>query len=57
MINYDDLEDWSMRAVQLLQDIADEAQAAAGDPDGDQECPDIRALLDEHNSILEGKTV
>ena len=50
-----DLEDWSNRAAQALQDFCDEAQIDAGDPDGEHELQDIRELLKEHTLIVSGE--
>ncbi len=50
------LEDWSHRAAQALQDICDEAQLAAGNVDGEDQLPDLRELLLEHNQIMQGTT-
>lgn len=54
-ISYDDLEDWALRAMQTLQDIVDQAQQNTGDPDGESECRDIRALMDEFERLRQGK--
>lgn len=51
-LNYDDLEDWACRAAQWMQEVIDDAQAAAGDPDGDSECRDGRALLAELDALV-----
>lgn len=48
----DQLEDWAPRAAQALQDVADEAQAASDNPDGRDQCRDLRALIDELDAIL-----
>lgn len=53
-MNHDDLECWCIRAAQWMQDVIDEAQAAAGDPDGDTECADGRALLEELDKLIAG---
>ena len=53
-MNADHLEDWAHRAAQLLQDFCDEAQEAAGDPDGETELLDARALLHELDRIARG---
>ena len=50
-----DLEDWSNRAAQALQEFCDDAQDAAGDPVGVNELQDIRELLKEHTTIVIGK--
>jgi len=55
MVNVNDLEDWSVRVAEVLQDICDDAQVNAGNPDGDDQCPDIRELLDEHTRIMNGQ--
>jgi len=57
MVNPNDLEDWSIRVAELLQELCDDAQATTGNPDGDDACPDIRALLDEHSKIMQGQPV
>lgn len=54
-INHEDLEDWALRAMQTLQDVVDDAQAAAGNPDGTDQCRDIRALMDEFERLRQGK--
>ena len=36
-MNQEYLEDWAGRAVQELQEFCDEAQAAAGNPDGEEQ--------------------
>ena len=46
------LEDWAIRAGQVMQDIVDEAQLAAGEPDGVGECPDIREMLSELDALV-----
>lgn len=53
-MNHDELEDWSHRAAQALQECCDDAQAAAGNPDGEDQLRDIRALLQEHCDIIKG---
>jgi hypothetical protein len=55
MVNVNDLEDWSVRVAEALQEICDNAQVNAGNPDGDDQCPDIRELLDEHTRIMNGQ--
>lgn len=45
------LESWALRACEALQEFCDEAQIAAGNPDGEDQLQDIRALLDEHSQI------
>ena len=54
-MNIDELEDWSQRAAQALQDFCDEAQVSAGNPDGEDQLLDIRALLHEHSRICAGR--
>lgn len=53
-MNHDELEDWALRALQTLQDFCDEAQAAAGNPDGEDQLLDVRALMLEHERIAAG---
>lgn len=53
----DALEDWSLRVAQILQDVCDDAQVAVGKPDGTDQLPDIRALLDEHSQIMRGEVL
>ena len=53
-MNYSELENWSVRAAEALQEFCDEAQVAAGNPDGEDQLQDIRALLDEHSRIMLG---
>ena len=48
-VDYDDLENWSVRVAEALQEICDEAQIAAGEPDGEMECTDLRALLPDRS--------
>lgn len=50
-INCDDLESWSCRAAQELQDVLDDAEEA-GNNEGC--CSSIRGLLEEHNRIIAG---
>lgn len=57
VIDLEALEDWSLRVAQILQDVCDDAQAAAGNPDGADQLPDIRALLDEHNRIMNAEVL
>ena len=54
-MNHDDLEDWAFRTMQALQDIVDDAQEAAGKPDGECQCLDIRALMEEYEAIRKGQ--
>ena len=51
MISNELLESWALRACEALQEFCDEAQIAAGNPDGEDQLQDIRALLDEHSQI------
>lgn len=51
-MNVDDLECWCIRAAQWMQDVIDDAQAAAGNPDGETECMDGRHLLEELDAII-----
>ncbi len=53
-INVDELESWSCRAAQELQEFCDEAQVAAGNPNGEDQLMGVRALLVEHNRIIQG---
>lgn len=46
------LEGWAVMAAQELQDICDEAQEAAGDPDGEGELLGVRMLLRELDEIM-----
>jgi len=50
----DTLEDWAQRAAQELQEFCDDAQLAAGNPDGEDQLPGVRALLTEHSRIALG---
>lgn len=54
-INYDELEDWALRTLQTLQDFCDDAQEAAGNPDGEDQLPDVRALMLEYEQIAAGQ--
>lgn len=54
---YTALEDWSLRVAQILQDVCDDAQVAAGNPDGTDQLQDIRALLEEHSQIMRGEVL
>ncbi len=53
-MNQGELESWSLRALQTLQDFCDEAQEAVGVPDGDDQLPDVRALMLEYERIAQG---
>lgn len=48
---YDDLEAWAYRAMDELQTFCDEAQAAEGNPDGDDCLAGTRALMAEFDLI------
>jgi hypothetical protein len=50
-----DLDEWAVRAGQALQEICDEAQEAAGNPDGEDQCLDLRELLRELDYLILGK--
>ena len=50
----DALERWAHRAVLALRDLCDEAQEAAGNPAGEDQCPDLRALIAEFHAIERG---
>ena len=54
-MNHEELEDWSLRTMQLMQDFCDEAQVAAGNPDGEDQLPDVRALMFEYECIAAGR--
>jgi hypothetical protein len=56
-MNFDDLEDWALRAAEALQEFCDEAQLASGNPDGEDQLKDIRALIAEHSRIEAGLPV
>ena len=56
-IDVHELEDWSCRAAEALQEFCDQAQEDAGNPDGEDQLADIRQLLKEHCYILNGKPV
>lgn len=53
-INYDELEDWADRVMQELQEFCDDAQEAAGNPDGEDQLPGVRALMEEYERISKG---
>ena len=53
-MNYEDLERWSQRAAEALQEFCDDAQEAAGIPEGECQLMDIRLLLAEHSRIILG---
>ncbi len=53
-MNQAELENWSLMALQTLQDFCDEAQEAAGDPDGEGELTDVRAVMAEYERIAQG---
>lgn len=46
------LENWATMAAQELQDILDDAQEAAGNPDGVDQMPATRMLLRELDEIM-----
>ncbi len=48
----DRLEGWAVMAAQELQDLCDEAQEAAGDPDGVDQLPGVRQLIHELDDIM-----
>ena len=50
-MNYEHLEDWAGRVVQELQEFCDEAQAAAGNPDGEDQLLSVRVLIREYEDI------
>lgn len=54
-INHDDLEDWAQRTMQALQEVCDDAQEAAGNPDGTDQLMDIRGLMEEYECIAQGR--
>ena len=53
-MNQHHLEDWAYRAAQTLQDFCDEAQESVGNPDGEDQLTDVRALLRELDLIARG---
>lgn len=46
------LECWATRASQELQEYCDDAQVAAGNPDGEDQCVGTRELIKELDEIL-----
>lgn len=54
-MNSELLQDWAARAVQELQDFCDEAQEAAGNPDGEDQLLSVRVLIKEYEEIAAGK--
>ena len=48
----DKLEYWATRAAEELQQFCDDAQQAAGNPDGVDQLPGVRQLISEINEIL-----
>ena len=48
----DRLELWATFAAEALQEVCDDAQEAAGDPDGEGEQLAIRGLLKDLDDIL-----
>lgn len=47
------LESWAERAAQELQEFCDDAQIAAGNPDGEDQLIGTRQLISELDGILE----
>ena len=56
-MNHDDLENWASRVVEELQDFCNEAQEAAGNPDGEDCLPGTRALIAELDCIFNNRPV
>lgn len=54
-IDYEQLEDWAQRVVQELQEVCDDAQIIAGRPFAEDQHPDLRALIKEHEQISTGQ--
>lgn len=54
-IDKDDLIAWADKAVQELQEFCDDAQVAAGDPDGTDQLQSTRALIAEYDAIKQGR--
>jgi len=50
-MDIDKLHQWSLAAAQELQEICDDAQIAAGNPDGEDQLPSIRSLMNEFDEI------
>jgi hypothetical protein len=48
----DALELWATFAAEALQEVIDEAQEAAGDPEDETECQTLRSLLKDLDAIL-----
>lgn len=55
-MNQEHLEDWAGRAAQELQEFCDDAQAAAGNPDGEEWLQSVRILIKEYEDIAAGRT-
>lgn len=55
-MNNDEIQDWASRAVQELQEFCDEAQMAAGNPDGEDQLPSVRGLIHEYDCIAAGQS-
>lgn len=53
-IYHDELEDWARRTMQALQEVCDDAQEAAGNPDGEDQLSDVRGLMFEYERIVKG---
>jgi hypothetical protein len=53
-MNYEELESWSLRAAEALQEFCDDAQISVGKPNDECQLLDIRRLLDEHSRICQG---
>lgn len=47
----DQLEDWALRTMQELQDFCDDAQEAAGNPDGEDQLIGTRELMAEFEAL------
>lgn len=54
-MNYEELEDWAGRAAQELQEFCDDAQVAAGNPDGEDQLLSVRVLIAEYERIAKGQ--
>jgi len=51
-IDIDALESWAVMAAEELQQFCDDAQEAAGNPDGTDQLPGVRQLIAELDDIL-----
>lgn len=51
-IDIDALESWAIMAAEELQQFCDDAQDAAGNPDGTDQLPGVRQLIAELDDIL-----